>query len=924
MRSKFSQFSLTSAAACAWLFMLTAVPGWLSASEVEKAPLPDWVAPARVEMDREYDSDTLSDGVRYHHSETQTTTVGGNSRYVRVVYELLIAEAVSEHSSLSFSFRPEDQALALHHLTVIRDGERLERLDGQEVRILQREASLERNLYDGRVSAHLLLEDIRVGDIIDYGYSIRGGGEVFGGRFFAHSRLEYDTQVGRIFIRHLGDPSRPFHHRTHFSDLEPRIRELEDGVEYIWERLDVPGFRREPDTPWWYRFSAHVEMGELSEWGEVVEWALPLYTPDEDLPEEVLAKAEEWRDLDPSCRIAEALRFVQSEIRYVAVAIGPHSHTPYQLGQIWGRRFGDCKDKSLLLVALLRHLGFEEVWPALVETDFGRDLPDVLPSPQAFDHVLVLVRHEGEDYWLEPTDSRQEGPLERIFSRDLGYALVIREGETQLRRMRPQGYEHSFAEIGECFTVSRYGGPVTFTVETRNHGAEADRFRASFRSRALSETAEQYASFYRRIYPNLRATTLPQIEDDTEANVFIIREEYEIDDFFVAGDNPEDDYSGLLRAAIIDDMLTFAGNRERTMPHHQRFPSRTVQTLRLHLPEGTATFTPETTRHEAPSIFYTKDSIQEGDTLVVRHEYQTLRDHVKPEEIEEFRNVVDSIYQSTDYQIVVPAAFFEEEGGAESHGIFQEGDFEANPQADADATAAVLRLTAGAAPIPAALVIVLLIAFLPSRKTSILPQSGAIEARNRARLPLAVLGGAAALSLAVHFVLRRQRGEMLRLHLGDALNPAVDGAVTPEVGIWIVAEYAYLTFALPLAILALWLLLSRGRRFAATFITLNAISFFLIAPAHLLGVHPEAGAESSSVPAIVFPALCLALFGVSVALLLRSPATRLQFTKCPGRSDRGVAPPPLPPGPFPSASRPPSVPGSAASGPLPPGTHNPA
>ncbi|MFX4929726.1 transglutaminase-like domain-containing protein, partial [Acinetobacter baumannii] len=54
-----------------------------------------------------------------------------------------------------------------------------------------------------------------------------------------------------------------------------------------------------------------------------------------------------------------ALQFVQEQIRYVSISIGPGAVRPADPATVLERRFGDCKDKTLLLVTILRALGID-------------------------------------------------------------------------------------------------------------------------------------------------------------------------------------------------------------------------------------------------------------------------------------------------------------------------------------------------------------------------------------------------------------------------------------------------------------------------------------------------------------------------------------------------------------------------------------
>ncbi|WP_447764825.1 tetratricopeptide repeat protein [Sphingopyxis panaciterrae] len=70
--------------------------------------------------------------------------------------------------------------------------------------------------------------------------------------------------------------------------------------------------------------------------------------------------------------------------------------------QTWSLRYGDCKAKTLLLLAILDRLGVE-AQPALVHSTIGDTLPDRLPTLGAFDHVVVQAMIGGTEYWLDGT-----------------------------------------------------------------------------------------------------------------------------------------------------------------------------------------------------------------------------------------------------------------------------------------------------------------------------------------------------------------------------------------------------------------------------------------------------------------------------------------------------------------------------------------
>src|SRR3546814_18600193 len=93
---------------------------------------------------------------------------------------------------------------------------------------------------------------------------------------------------------------------------------------------------------------------------------------------------------------------VQNEIRYLYRGMENGNYVPQAPEATWSLRYGDCKAKTLLLLAMLDQLGIE-ARPALVSSAFGDLLRDRLPTLGAFDHVIVEAKIAGTAMWLDGT-----------------------------------------------------------------------------------------------------------------------------------------------------------------------------------------------------------------------------------------------------------------------------------------------------------------------------------------------------------------------------------------------------------------------------------------------------------------------------------------------------------------------------------------
>ena len=78
------------------------------------------------------------------------------------------------------------------------------------------------------------------------------------------------------------------------------------------------------------------------------------------------------------------------EVRYTGVEFGAARLIPEYPSETLRRRFGDCKDKSTLLVAALRASGID-AYLALLSAGDDQDVSPELPGLGMFDHAIVFV-----------------------------------------------------------------------------------------------------------------------------------------------------------------------------------------------------------------------------------------------------------------------------------------------------------------------------------------------------------------------------------------------------------------------------------------------------------------------------------------------------------------------------------------------------
>ncbi len=128
--------------------------------------------------------------------------------------------------------------------------------------------------------------------------------------------------------------------------------------------------------------------------------------------------------------IRRIVAWVQKNVRYTGLELGDAAIVPATPGETLKRRYGDCKDMSLLVVGLLREVGVEARL-ALLRTGW-QEIATELPGLGQFDHAIVRVEGK-QPVWIDPTDPFF--PAGRLPPGDLGrLALVTGPGQTALVR----------------------------------------------------------------------------------------------------------------------------------------------------------------------------------------------------------------------------------------------------------------------------------------------------------------------------------------------------------------------------------------------------------------------------------------------------------------------------------------------------------
>ena len=335
-------------------------------------------------------------------------TSDGVENYVEYVVKPLTQAGLQAFGNVALPWNVYRTDFTLHRVSIERDGKSIDALDRSNVSVIRRETQLEQSTLTGVRTVVMPIKGVQVGDTLRVAatYKTRAGGF---GKTEEIQDLTPPLSIGRMVRRFVVSKDLPVRW-IESEGLKPASsNDTGTTIErvYVVENFEPPKERKYvPD-----RFAKKlVQVSSFSDWNEVAVPIAPLF--DTARKTSATSEVSQLADKisadhkDPRDRLRAALQASQDQVRYVALLLGDSDYTPMTADEVWSQRFGDCKGKTALLLALLDRMGIQAD-PMLVSVKFDDGLDQRLPTLALFDHVIVRAHVDGETYYLDGTQFGQ-------------------------------------------------------------------------------------------------------------------------------------------------------------------------------------------------------------------------------------------------------------------------------------------------------------------------------------------------------------------------------------------------------------------------------------------------------------------------------------------------------------------------------------
>jgi len=361
------------------------------------------------------------------------------------------------------------------------------------------------------------LPAIAVGAIVEQEIIIRDTAPLFPAGVVYRWGLGWSVPVHTTHFVISHAQSLPLHYQVHLLPAATVIKSAENGVETItMDQGPLPAVPQQPDhVPFDIPLHPQIEFSTGTSWEQVAsEYARQTNEKFRAADVQPLLAKLNVKDGSRTEIIRRIVAALHKNIRYTGVEFGESSLIPQFPAETLKRKYGDCKDKATLLVAMVRAAGIP-AHLALLDAGSGRDINPDLPGFGMFDHAIVYVPATGSnsEVWIDATaEYSQVGTLPWM---DYGRAaLIIADGTTALKKTPDLTAEQNLHRELRVFTLPEYGDATIAEIDDEVGPEEADYRR--FYSGDSKEAKKNGEDYVKDMY---LADSLTSIEHDDLADL---------------------------------------------------------------------------------------------------------------------------------------------------------------------------------------------------------------------------------------------------------------------------------------------------------------------------------------------------------------------------------------------------------------------
>ena len=283
--------------------------------------------------------------------------------------------------------------------------------------------------------------------------------------------------------------------RHPLGNIVTNVTKLADGsLVHTFTATNSAQVFPEPEMPPLYTQVQNIRVSTAADWPEISRWYWDLCAPHlAKTNAAMVAKVNELKTIE------RIFKFVSQEVRYMGLTMEDTSpgYAPHDVDVTFDNRYGVCRDKAGLLVAMLRLAGFK-AFPVLIHV--GAKLDPEVPQP-FFNHAIVAVDKGDRKYELMDPTNENTKDLFPSYLCNNSYLVARPEGENLATSPVPPPEDNSL-DIVSSGTLSR-DGSMFFEAEIAFKGINDTAYRGALVKRTPDERQKTFERILKMVSPGV-------------------------------------------------------------------------------------------------------------------------------------------------------------------------------------------------------------------------------------------------------------------------------------------------------------------------------------------------------------------------------------------------------------------------------------
>lgn len=307
-------------------------------------------------------------------------------------------DAAKEYGEIPISFdKSREEVKDIQAFTITPEGEKLPYKDIQELNPKQDYA-----VYSDERIKMITMPNVVVGSVIDWQATVVSRKPVIENNFYDMVYFSAYYPMKAIKYTLIVPEGIKLNIKYINKERKPTVSHEKGKVIYVWESTNNEKVNEEEYMPSWEEVYETVAVSTLASWEDMSKWGWNLFRKNLQVSDAMKKRVSEISKGKHTLaeKVQAVLESIQNDFRYVAMSMDFHGYEPHPADQIYSNKYGDCKDYTLLGMAMLSEIGVK-AYPVLFPSERALHEEMLLPMPSYFNHAILFFEMEGKKYFTD-------------------------------------------------------------------------------------------------------------------------------------------------------------------------------------------------------------------------------------------------------------------------------------------------------------------------------------------------------------------------------------------------------------------------------------------------------------------------------------------------------------------------------------------